>query len=1613
MSEPRVWYNNPKDRRANYKPENAWDKSISPNKSGSVTWGSPTGAWKAAAEKKAAEQDTKAAKDMVMAASLTKARHTTGASGYTEQEALTGETGWAQHLDSAQKPNGFHGQMYSDVQIKEKLGLHSDFNLDLIRSDPNFFTNNPDAKARMEQLDAEILQGENDRAEKEKNWASKTLGWFKGELLDSAVTLGEAYELLWKPADMANEKLEKWFPEDATGNRRLWGNILGATPLTMWGMQEGGMPRMASPKQIQGLLQDSMADLPIGNEEAREQYKARIIELKEEGLTDDDARIQAFEERQDIPGWVKFTLPMLSDPLTYTGVGGFVKTIGKGGIHLAKGVGTGATMATKGVKESHRIIVDLPEQLPAILKNISENPSKLPSSIVNKIDPSKMLGKLNPKSQEYAILSLKVAGAHGDEQGKRMAEFITQQMEGAHGRVDKLFGSKIKDPKNPVVEAMPWVDYKWTQDASQLAQSTFGAGVRGKYGSAQEIPWGDLFKRFKVDEITGQPNFRFADNHAAKAQYIRDMQGIFKRFEMHAVQEGLDINILGRLDDAFNYIGRKVVGKDGVVLTSVGANVAAQAAKGSFTKTRMFDEMAEGIQAGYMYADPTETLASYANMFYRELNYKRLETFADEAGYLKQTKASELYAPEFVARDAARGVQTGMEAFQAKLGNYITMTGQSFHPSSLAAAKNAFAPIATDSAELAAKKAEVYAQLDDVLRFKRNNWETARKAFAAGEKSLPKGVSYDDLALALRQAKGTGRLPSDIHADDLKKALSGLNADKREVGSLINALVKEMGKDVSNARRAQLNKLKAQVDNVADMHKGQVDSAESLVAHRIKDVSRVKQLEGEAMSRLFPGRIFTASDSISDARAVALEVDKFFLDDAGGFLKNIGDVNAALRQFKTTFDLGAPLIQGLPLLFTNARAWGQATAMHVRALQSPAIRYKYVYDNSEKINEYIKYGMHLGSSEMTEAGMKQGLFAKLPIIAEKGASKIGINAEDPASVARRTAAGLTKPITMVTGSFQNAFDTFLDVARIEIMKGLEPVAMAAYKGKNSHKAMSELADFANKATGVTSTRAMGVSGGQRALEQSILMFSPRYTRAVAALFMDMSKGQLRGDLARKAIASVFAGQIMIHAAVSSALNEEMNLMPGQGDFLKVRWGDTMVGFGGKPNSLINMAADVSEQSIENPEGFMNWKLWSSDTYNNNSILKRVRYQMSPIGGESINWLTGVDPIGRVLPDMDDVMSDPNEAMKYVGEKTFPFWLDAAFEGGDFAAQASIGEFGGAAVMPVFPRIKRDELREELVQQEYGISYDDLKTSNTFGSRYAALVHKHPELKEADDEVDEAQKHFENGRQRVLYQEEKSDIRRELINGVVDESSGEKVIVQQGYKHIADEFNLGMHGRRAGFTFRQDLRTVNDIASNRRRDLKKRFPEFLSSQDEYWQGADPINQSQAATNELFDFLSSNEARDSFGNTNHLAVAQKKAKLEEKYGAEVASEIDQAYMQRLMDTPDGVRLPQVVVDYYESWLTLEPYWLAYEKVLINDKEINDWKVFSNATPGAKEIMRQNPMYLDLERIVSQEQKYMREENYEMDKALVRFYDMAPVNIDLQFEIEDRAWESAYGS
>jgi hypothetical protein len=1609
MAEPRVWFNRPQEKRSFR--ENANKFGPTPPTTGGKpkgigAHGDPIGAFANTAKKEEAEISNKTFMETIMKATETKARHTTDMSYPPPTETQS----WVQTLDAVQAEDVLHGREFSDDQIRDKLGLRSDFNLELIRSDPNFFEKNPAAKARMEALAQEHLQSQDKKAEDDNWWGMDALNYVKDELLDAAITLGEAFDLIWKPADWSNEKMAKWFPEDAEGTRKLLGNILSYTP-TM--MNEDGSPRFVSRKEIAREIHEAMAELPVGQEEEREKYTARVEVLKAEGMMGSDASAQAFEERQDIPGYVKFGVDVLSDPTTYIGVGGLAKTVGRGAINVGKGFQAGAKgaslpfrggEATKAVLapfvETKRILVNTPEEMGKILEEVRRNPaglSKLPAALINKIDPSKMLNKLKEGTRDYAIIALKVVGAHGDEQGKRMAEFISQQMEGAHGKIETLFGKSILEKGKPTI---------------LLAK-------KGEGGRIRKHAFGDVFENADKYELS-----------VLQRTYIDDITGVYDDFKRIAREEGMEMNFLGELSEAFKYSARRVIGKDGKLTAELvdaegltwAVKHAAAVGRG-LNKPRIIEMMEEGIELGYMYANPTETLSMYAQGFYRDLNLHRLKKFADEfpveggaGAHMRGLSAEKMFPEEFANKALAKGVLDAQSKYLEELTKFMHTGGEGMNPQTVNAMKRAFADATGDSVEVLATKKEIRESVDSLLRFRQNNWQKGiRAVFDLQNEAIPPGLSFEALRDAIKGGRAGSRIYKDISVKELRKALTGLNIGRREKDRLIKAMVSEMGKQVRRDRKSQLNALVGKMNEIVPGTRKMYDKLDADAQNLNRQAMNPNPMAGEVRSRLFPDRIYKDSKF--------LEVDEFFMADGGGFMKAAADVNAALRMFKTTFDMGAPLIQGLPLLFTNAEAWGKATAMHIRAFRDPGVRYKYIFDNNEKINIYIKHGMHLGSSEMTEAASKGGLFARLPLMAAKGVRRgetAAMGMGVPEGLVRGAGAGVmrggslaTAPIRYFGKGFQSSFDTYLDVARIEIMKSLEPTFMAANGGLNQAKSMTELANFANKMTGVTSTRAMGVSVGQRNLEQAILMFSPRYTRATAALFMDMSTGGIRGHQARKAVAGLFAGQVALHAAATTALGQEMNLMPGQGDFLKVRLGDTMVGFGGKPNSLMNMAVDLAEQGIDpdQREGFMDWKAWSADTYNSNSFMKRIRWQMAPVGGEAINWITGTDPIGRTLPDAEDIITNPSKALEYAGQKTFPFWLDAVYEGGhfDFSAQASIGEFGGAAANPVLPHIKLEELRDELVEKEYGAShnlhsYDDLKKSNTFGSKYAYLTQTYPELQTAEDRYKEVQGKFENNKQRLLFQDEKSRIRGDLIEGIVEtQPTGERVVTQRGYRQISAEFESGAHGRRAGFMFRQALRAANDQSDARTADLRKRFPKLVSEGKEYWTGDGQTNETIAATNEFFDFLASPDSQDVFGNTNHLAIARKKQQIETKYGSEVADEMRNNYVRKLTQTPDGVVMPEIVLDYYESWDTLEPFWNAYLDVFKDESTREDWRIFKNSNPGQQALLEQNPKYAKMKERVVFHQDKMRRGNYEIDKALTIFYDMASKNPKREREIK----------
>ena len=1696
-----------------------------------------------------------------------------------------------------------------DDEIRERIGLPENVSLDMLRADPNLWEMFPIANDRLRQLENDKQLGIDKETEENRHWISKGLGFIKDGALNAGIKVGEAYELLWKPADMLNEKLEQWFPEDATGTRKYLGTILGTTLMpgaALAGAQEGFQPRLPTPKQLQGLIQDSMAALNIGDDEQHTRYKERVEELKAEGMSDDEARIQAFEERTDMPGWFKFALPMMSDPLTYLGAPGLVKAIGGGAVKATAGIVKGGRSPISGKsirKQGDKFEARAkPEeaQMPDFDDIIDYASQGTPSGplrrIARLIDPSGELKHLKKGDPKQILLGAVIAGKHTQEFAERAGGFLKQQAQGHFGKLEDVWGKSVLDDDQGVLvqklgerdwSALPvggsenigqgyvikkvdsfqdatddWydeagdisearrqqmmeeeylddfsgmderiaydvdaghdyqrgvlgqqkdgVEYEifddkgnvWNmyverdiflkrdrlgrfvpgppgsrkgasidlgrvsgKDVDELVGDHYlrpdfdvptdilknGAevvardfpdvaylhGIRATVGHAEGIvnawptkrlaqrrglvPVGDELRVPLSDIIESHSKYALNDNQKAFALYFNE---VFEQFAKTAAKEGIDLPSWGTLGEAMGYMSRATRGfrdENGVQLIkeiprSPGAPGPGRA---DFMKKRAFQEMQDGINEGWLYENVYDALEIYGRSFYRQVATNRMEKHL--APLTRGIKAEDVF-PTFVRQNQyTQRMLEDQTAFMGELQSFISMGGTKFNTNTAKKMRRAFAPLVDDTDEMKAFKNKLIDDIDKVLSPEFNIWTDAiNKLAAAG--ALTTGITGQALKAELRaiqQAKGGPRIHKNLGIEDINEATKKLNISDSERRRMVRDILKGAGDEVRINRKGQLDDIYQRMEQIQPDSKAAIAKIKQDVELKNQTASS-PNIRNEAASRLFPNRIFTNQFG-NDARGAALQMDKAFLDDGGQWIKHMANANAAIRFVKTTADLGAPLIQGLPILFTNADAWGKAVGMQFKAFAtSPAVRNRYVADNATEISEFLKYGMHVGSSEMTEALAQGGWLAALPRIGESAISRVGLADDPAASTTRQIARNAATVGPRVVGSFfrraQTAFDTYLDVARIEVMKGLKPVAMAS---KDPHKAMADIAQFSNKLTGIVSTKAMGVSATQRGIESSILMFSPRYTRAIAALFIDMTRGGLRGGMARKAIASLFAGQIALHAAAAAATDQEINLMPGSANFLKIKVGDDWIGFGGKANSLMNMAADVGTATLPNPDKYMDFKSWSKESLG--TVFKRARYQMSPLGGIGMDMITGQDAIGKTMPDPQDFFSEPTEFAKYAGTVVAPFWAESALEANP---TGTFGEFFGAGVTPIAPKIRLDELRNKILREKFGgqypgIDWDKFKKLPTYRSKYALLLEENPELQEAEDFYESERKNWSKAQNQTKYQESLSQIRLDSIHGRKDE---EGKLLEQGYDQIAEEFLHGVNGRRAGEVFRRKLSVVHEVAQARRRDEQEKYPEMMADRAEYYQGAAKENLVTAARNELYDFLTSPRAMDAFGNVNHEAIETFKAQQEQRYekygegmGKIVADELKFTNDQQLLETPEGSELPRIVVEYFKSWDVLKPFWRIYEDVIPpgdNEENWKQWRLFAGGGDKSKEQLRLSPSIRRWEAQVNSARTRLRRQNYEIDKYLTMFHDYAPENPRRAREIQQQMRKSRWG-
>ena len=400
-----------------------------------------------------------------------------------------------------------------------------------------------------------------------------------------------------------------------------------------------------------------------------------------------------------------------------------------------------------------------------------------------------------------------------------------------------------------------------------------------------------------------------------------------------------------------------------------------------------------------------------------------------------------------------------------------------------------------------------------------------------------------------------------------------------------------------------------------------------------------------AAGRLFPDEI-------------ANDLTKMMQDRGLPILSKVSNVNALSRFMVTGFDFGAGLIQGIPLLMSNPIRWGKSMGISIKAFTSPSVRAEYLTrpENIAVLQKLIPEGLLIGNSEYMEAVSAGGLLARAP-----------------------------NTLLKLTGAqrWATSFNTWGDVARVEWAKGLLPMV------EREGKSLAELSAFINEATGVMSSRALGVGATQRELEGSVFLFAPRYFRANMSLWADMTRGGLRGELARNALVSMVMGGFFWYYGLAKTLGQEPNFDPTSGRFMTVEIAGQHVGFGSMQVANLRLLGNIYRTATENPEGFI--KLNSRD----NPLVQFLRSRVAPVTGASWDILTGKSYIGEPL---DNPARLANEV---VIRRILPFWLSGYITEEPKAGIGGLTEIFGTRTWPLQLWEKRDELRNRYALADYG------------------------------------------------------------------------------------------------------------------------------------------------------------------------------------------------------------------------------------------------------------------------------------------------------------------------
>ena len=533
-----------------------------------------------------------------------------------------------------------------------------------------------------------------------------------------------------------------------------------------------------------------------------------------------------------------------------------------------------------------------------------------------------------------------------------------------------------------------------------------------------------------------------------------------------------------------------------------------------------------------------------------------------------------------------------------------------------------------------------------------------------------------------------------------------------------------------------LRGLKPKATEILEKARQEFHLAEGARARAREKAMRTTFEEATVPTPAFAGKILTGPD----AKETAAVLREFSSPQINQALVAVNQMNAVGRAMALAGDVSPFGIQLIFLPFTNPKAYVSSMKGFIGGFFSREYQSNLFAKHANLISRHPDMVLTArGATEATEAMARGGWLSSTKELFPQGEALLKSLALLPVRGIGKTAGTVLKP-------FQRGYETALDTAGIKLAQSMEHIAKTPAQ-------MAELDVFINEFRGLFSQARLGMSQNMRQAER-VAILAPQYTRAVGAWLFDAARGTvgrggLRGKLARDSLAKGVTGMMALTVAVSMMRGETIDetvdhLNPASNNFMTWDVAGQRVGPGSKVRSILRLIG----RSIDNPEDIFELSM-------KNPALGFLRGNLAPVGGTSVDLLTGRDFIGD--PTRDGMLSLSKTVL---GENMVPIWLQSvAYEGGKIEERIFRGgiEFAGGRAYPEYvptpEQIKWKAYREieDKIWAGYPPEYRDIAKKANKLDKYGAkrLLMQYPGIVMAMKRIDKEKQRWLLQNRRVL------------------------------------------------------------------------------------------------------------------------------------------------------------------------------------------------------------------------------------------------------------------------